>query len=769
MNVRRGRDRGRAGPGGVVAVLTIIASALVADPSAADVEPGLTSMPAPIVVESVDPTIPVDDPELLDQLSAIHDDFDQGMTRHVAEPVLSWPQAAMTNSGFTVTFDSTHTAPSSVQAVIVAAAQDWDDVLATSMAGPVEIAVIWRDLGSPSLLGSAGPSGLYASASLPSSSYYAAGLANTLLGTDVNGAATPELTVNLNSTANWYIGTTGNPTSGQVDLYSVVLHEIGHGLGFLGSASISNDPGPAPTLENPSFVFDEAVTHNGESLLSTSDPNSLLQSGNLHIDISAGLQQQLYVPAGWQEGSSFSHFDESAIPAGTPGALMTPSITVQETERVLDAPVLGVMAGMGWPMAVTATTPTLGTVVPGSAQATLSWTTDFAVVGLPPDGYRIEAWRDGVTLDSTQTVAATATATTITALQNGSDYTLTVTPFAGGVDGTAASVAVTLQGVPGAPSIVTAQGSGLTQTIAWSDASGTGITGYEVERSLDGVTWLAVGSTTGTSLVTTVAEGVHQFRVRASNNHGPGDYGYTIPVGISAGVVRPVALDGQLGRLYEAYFQRDPDAAGFGFWQGQRAGGAQLGDISDVFAASAEFVDVYGSLSDSEFVELVYQNVLSRPADAAGLAYWVGQLAAGVSRGTVMTGFSESAEYIVTTGTVAPASTADDEVYRLYVAFFLRFPDAAGDAYWTSVRSGGASLESIAASFAASAEFVAAYGSLPDSQFVELVYNNVLGRTADAAGAAYWEGQLAAGLDRGAMMVGFSESAEFIMATGTLP
>lgn len=764
MNVLRGTA------GGLVVALLVSVAAVLTGPAPTAVDDlDLASTPAPIVVESTDPTVDVADPQLLAQLIAIHEDFDQGLTRSVADPVLSWPSAAMVSSGFAVTFDSTHTAPSSVQSVILAAAQDWDDVLATTSAGPVEIAVIWRDLGSPSLLGSAGPSGLYASPSLPSSSYYAAGLANTLLGTDVNGAATPELTVNLNSTANWYVGTSGNPAWGQVDLYSVVLHEIGHGLGFLGSASISNDPGPAPTLDDPSFVYDEAVTHDGSSLLSLADPNSLLQSGNLHIEISSGLTEQLYAPASWQEGSSFSHFDETANPPGTPGALMTPSISTQETERVLDASVLGVMARMGWPMAVTAITPTIGAVTPGAGQATLSWTTDLNAVGLPPDGYRIEAWRNGVTLDSTQTAGATATSTTITALENGNDYTLTVTPFAEGVDGTAASATVTLQGVPGAPAIVTASGAGLTQTISWSTPSGTGITGYDIERSEDGVTWQGVGSTTGTSHIVTVADGVHQFRVRASNSHGPGDYGYSIPGGVSAGVIRPVALDGQLGRLYEAYFEREPDASGLAFWQGQRGAGTSLVEISDVFAASAEFTDEYGSLTDSQFVELVYQNVLGRPADAAGLAYWVGQLAAGVGRGAAMTGFSESAEYIATTGTVAPVSTAEDEIYRLYVAFFLRFPDAAGHSYWTSVRTGGASLESIAAVFATSTEFVAAYGSLPDAQFVELVYNHVLGRTADATGAAYWEEQLGAGLDRGAMMVGFSESPEFIIATGTLP
>ena len=85
------------------------------------------------------------------------------------------------------------------------------------------------------------------------------------------------------------------------------------------------------------------------------------------------------------------------------------------------------------------------------------------------------------------------------------------------------------------------------------------------------------------------------------------------------------------------------------------------------------------------------------------------------------------------------------------------------------MRAGGASLQTIAAAFAGSAEFIQAYGSLPDASFVNLVYGNVLARTPDSSGASYWQSQLAGGVNRGAMMVGFSESPEFIVATGTVP
>ncbi len=100
-------------------------------------------------------------------------------------------------------------------------------------------------------------------------------------------------------------------------------------------------------------------------------------------------------------------------------------------------------------------------------------------------------------------------------------------------------------------------------------------------------------------------------------------------------------------RLYSAYFLRIPDAGGLKYWIRQRrVNGKTLNRISDVFAASSEFKNKYGSLSNRAFVELVYQNVLGRAGETSGVNYWTSRLDRKVSsRGTVMTGFSESSEY----------------------------------------------------------------------------------------------------------------------------
>lgn len=221
---------------------------------------------------------------------------------------------------------------------------------------------------------------------------------------------------------------------------------------------------------------------------------------------------------------------------------------------------------------------------------------------------------------------------------------------------------------------------------------------------------------------------------------------------------QPDSASLQVERLYWAYFERDAEPAGQNYWTGQRLAGRSLQSISDAFAQSDEFTTKYGSLTNRQFVLQVYSNVLDRPAESVGLAYWTGELDAGhFTRGQVMVGFSESPEFVLGLGHLDP-----DPVKRLYRAFFLRDADSEGLSYWYGQQITGLTLEQIAEAFATDAEFLSRYGQLSNRDFVALVYDNVLKRQAESDGLAFWTGQLDSGqLSRGEMMVGFSEGPEF--------
>ncbi|PRY76725.1 DUF4214 domain-containing protein [Marivita geojedonensis] len=79
-----------------------------------------------------------------------------------------------------------------------------------------------------------------------------------------------------------------------------------------------------------------------------------------------------------------------------------------------------------------------------------------------------------------------------------------------------------------------------------------------------------------------------------------------------------------LTELYVAYFNRAPDAVGLFFWGDQLAGGMSLNQIAAYFFDQPETRALYGAAEDmTVFVTSVYQNVLGRDPDAAGMAYWL--------------------------------------------------------------------------------------------------------------------------------------------------
>jgi Ca2+-binding RTX toxin-like protein len=103
---------------------------------------------------------------------------------------------------------------------------------------------------------------------------------------------------------------------------------------------------------------------------------------------------------------------------------------------------------------------------------------------------------------------------------------------------------------------------------------------------------------------------------------------------------------GKVYRLYQAAFDRTPDAGGLGVWINQMDNGQSLEWVSAQFQTSQEFQLKYGSnVSTDQFVTLLYQNVLHRSPDSGGLSAWKGALDAGAqSRAQVLAGFSESTE-----------------------------------------------------------------------------------------------------------------------------
>jgi hypothetical protein len=112
-----------------------------------------------------------------------------------------------------------------------------------------------------------------------------------------------------------------------------------------------------------------------------------------------------------------------------------------------------------------------------------------------------------------------------------------------------------------------------------------------------------------------------------------------------------IALDiagagGQAYRIYQAAFNRTPDAVGLGFWMNAMDKGTSLADVANGFMHSEEFIKAYGAApSNYDLVNKIYMNVLHRPAEAGGLDYWVHALDSHlVTSAQALSMISESAE-----------------------------------------------------------------------------------------------------------------------------
>ena len=102
-----------------------------------------------------------------------------------------------------------------------------------------------------------------------------------------------------------------------------------------------------------------------------------------------------------------------------------------------------------------------------------------------------------------------------------------------------------------------------------------------------------------------------------------------------------------VGRLYTAAFGRAPDAQGLKHWDSLLDDNViNYRGVSELFVASDEFVSRFGSqLTNQEFIEELYFNVLGRYPDDAGLQYWSGVMEGNaLSQADMLIRFADSDE-----------------------------------------------------------------------------------------------------------------------------
>ena len=216
------------------------------------------------------------------------------------------------------------------------------------------------------------------------------------------------------------------------------------------------------------------------------------------------------------------------------------------------------------------------------------------------------------------------------------------------------------------------------------------------------------------------------------------------------------ADDSMVYALYDGLLGRAPDSAGLTQWMAHLQGGDSLRDVAQAMMASPEAQARMGGLDDHAFVERLYEDTLHRHGDDAGLKGWDNSLSHGSSRADVALGFVMSDEHLSHIKSVFDAG----DVGRLYYGLLNRAPDAGGLHDFRDALEHGASLPDIAQAFLASPEYQAKSAGSSNAGYVDDLYEHALGRHADDTGLHHWQDMLEHGTSRATVAAMITDSVE---------
>jgi len=246
--------------------------------------------------------------------------------------------------------------PAAAKTAFQRAVNIWASLISSPV--PITVRATYTPLAA-GVLGSAGPGVVVRdfSGAPQKGTWYVEALANKRAGKQF-AAASPDILANFSSAfPNWYFGA-GTAPAGKYDFTSVVLHELGHGLGFLGFGRVSGGVGAIKAAGFPS-IYDRYVENTaGTPILQFADPSKALagqfQSNGLWLysptvrAANRNLRAKLFAPKTFLPGSSYSHLDEATYKQGNPNSLMTPALNMAETIHSPGPITLAIFKTVGW-------------------------------------------------------------------------------------------------------------------------------------------------------------------------------------------------------------------------------------------------------------------------------------------------------------------------------------------------------------------------------------------------------------------------------------
>ena len=332
-------------------------------------------------------------------------------------------------SNFLINFN---TVPSVARPAVQAAVDIWSENFASTV--PINVNVKWGSSSSYGVLASASAKNNFSNfnGAPDKTLYYASALANALAGRDLDPTS-PEIEISITSNAPWYYGTDGNCPARSFDLVSVILHEMGHGLGFV-SGNYYEPFSGFGRVDQPTPFDAYAQLPDGRRLADMPSPSleagkamtsDLFWSGENAIKANNGIKPKLYTPSIYEAGSSISHLDEATFSKSVDNAVMTPNLDSGEVFHLPGPLVLAMFEDMRQrpPAGIAAGTPQ----PPQNVKALIG---DRSVIVRfdPPVNFRSAqvSKYDVTNIQTGSVVSVSESPVTISGLKNGTKYTFSV-------------------------------------------------------------------------------------------------------------------------------------------------------------------------------------------------------------------------------------------------------------------------------------------------------------------------------------------------------
>jgi hypothetical protein len=227
--------------------------------------------------------------------------------------------------------------------------------------------------------------------------------------------------------------------------------------------------------------------------------------------------------------------------------------------------------------------------------------------------------------------------------------------------------------------------------------------------------------------------------------------------------VGPDTNEATLQRLYQGLLGRSGDPAGMSSFDAQLAAGVSKAAVANEILNSPEYIGINGTQTPTQLVTTLYQGLLGRAPEDGAVASWTNAMAQGASAGDVAIGIADSAEakahLAPATAQVFVANAAGTLAHELYQTGLGREVELASLPYYQAAYLTQTPAQ-IADGIATSSEFLTDHGSQSNSEFVTSLYQAGLGRAVDQAGLTSWTTALANGASRSDVLLGIATSPE---------